>query len=159
MRISPVLISALSLSLSLTACSDKQEQAQGYSKPDNAAQGQAAMPMDRSNMPAGHPGSNMPMGHPGGNGQAGGGQPAPLLNKELHPGSGIVKSATHASGYTYMELDMDGKTVWIAATAMKVKSGQKVQWQDGAMMRNFPSKTLHRTFDEILFVSNASVAQ
>lgn len=149
MRISIALIAVAILSV--TACSDKEDQAQGYSKPDNA-QTQTGTPMNQSNMPAGHPGANM-----GGDQAAKG--PAQLMNKELHPGSGMVKNVMHAGGYTYMEVDMEGKPMWVAATAMKVKTGDKIQWQDGAMMQNFSSSSLHRTFDQILFVSNASLAQ
>jgi hypothetical protein len=73
---------------------------------------------------------------------------------------GVVKEMLHAAGYTYMNVDTGtGKPVWIAATMMRVKNGNTVQWADAAVMRNFNSKSLHRTFDEILFVSNASVVQ
>lgn len=76
------------------------------------------------------------------------------------PTQGTVKEMMHASGYTYMNVDTgSGKNVWIAATMMRVKLENKVQWSDAAVMRNFNSKSLHRTFDEILFVSNASVIQ
>lgn len=76
------------------------------------------------------------------------------------PTQGTVKEMMHASGYTYMNVDTgSGKNIWIAATMMRVKPENKVQWADAAVMRNFNSKSLHRTFDEILFVSNASVVQ
>jgi hypothetical protein len=66
----------------------------------------------------------------------------------------------HAAGYTYMHVDTgNGDPVWIAATMMRVKPEQKVQWSDAAVMRNFKSSSLHRTFSEILFVSNASVIE
>jgi hypothetical protein len=76
------------------------------------------------------------------------------------PKEGTVLQMMHAAGYTYMEVDTGAdKPVWIAATMMRVKPQQKVQWTDAAVMKNFPSKTLHRTFEEILFVSNASVVE
>lgn len=76
------------------------------------------------------------------------------------PKQGTVTEMMHAAGYTYMNVDTgDNKPVWIAATMMRVKPQDKVQWADAAVMRNFNSKSLHRTFDEILFVSNASVVQ
>jgi hypothetical protein len=59
-----------------------------------------------------------------------------------------------------MQVDVGAdKPMWIAATMMRVQPQQKVKWTDAAMMKNFPSKTLHRTFDEILFVSNAQVVE
>lgn len=94
---------------------------------------------------------------------------APALNAQQQaavnaakdmPKQGTVTEMMHAAGYTYMNVDTgDGKKVWIAATMMRVKPQNKVQWSDAAAMRNFNSKSLHRTFDEILFVSNASVIQ
>ena len=85
--------------------------------------------------------------------------PMPSMAGDM-PTQGTVKEMMHASGYTYMNVDTGtGKNVWIAATMMRVKPENKVQWSDAAVMRNFNSKSLHRTFDEILFVSNASVVQ
>ena len=85
--------------------------------------------------------------------------PMPSMDNDM-PKQGTVKEMMHASGYTYMNVDTgSGKNVWIAATMMRVKPENKVQWSDAAVMRNFNSKSLHRTFDEILFVSNASVVQ
>ncbi|MBL1276661.1 MAG: hypothetical protein COB30_011280 [Ectothiorhodospiraceae bacterium] len=76
------------------------------------------------------------------------------------PKQGVVKELLHASGYTYMNVDTGaGKSIWIAATMMRVKNEDNVQWADAAVMRNFNSKSLHRTFDEILFVSSASVVK
>jgi len=74
------------------------------------------------------------------------------------PKQGLVKEMLHSSGYTYMNLDTgNGKSVWIAAAMMRAKLGDTVLWTDAAVMRDFNSSSLHRTFDEILFVTNASV--
>ncbi|VAW99238.1 hypothetical protein MNBD_GAMMA19-1465 [hydrothermal vent metagenome] len=76
------------------------------------------------------------------------------------PKQGVVKTMLHSSGYTYMDVDTgNDKSMWIAAAMMRIKIGDTVKWTDAAVMRNFKSSSLHRTFDEILFVSNASVAQ
>lgn len=88
------------------------------------------------------------------------GQQAAIDAAKGLPTQGTVKEMMHAAGYTYMNVDTgNGQAIWIAATMMRVKAQDKVQWADAAVMRNFDSKTLHRTFDEILFVSNASVIQ
>lgn len=94
---------------------------------------------------------------------------APALNAQQQaaideakgmPKQGVVKEMLHAAGYTYMNVDTgNGKNVWIAATMMRVKPENTVQWADAAVMHNFNSSSLHRTFDEILFVSNAAVVQ
>lgn len=76
------------------------------------------------------------------------------------PKQGKVLELMHAAGYTYMQVETGtGKPMWIAASMMRVKPDQQVKWTDAAVMNNFNSKTLHRTFDQILFVSNAQVIE
>ncbi|MGD8594803.1 MAG: hypothetical protein PVF82_18395 [Gammaproteobacteria bacterium] len=75
------------------------------------------------------------------------------------PKNGKVIKAMHAGGYTYMQMEKDGKEFWIAATMMNVKRDDYVRWADAAVMKNFSSSTLHKTFDEILFVTNAELDQ
>lgn len=86
-------------------------------------------------------------------------QAAIAAAKDL-PKQGKVLEMMHAAGYTYMNVDAGtGKPMWIAATMMRVKPEQNVKWTDAAVMNNFASKSLHRTFDQILFVSNAQVIE
>jgi hypothetical protein len=73
--------------------------------------------------------------------------------------SGTVKSVTNAGGYSYIEVDQGGKTVWVAATETPMKKGDKVQWQGASEMRNFTAKSLGRTFDQILFAQSVAVAK
>jgi len=63
----------------------------------------------------------------------------------------------HAGGYTYMEVENKGKQFWVAAPMMNVKRNDHIAWSDGAVMKNFTSSSLRRTFDEIIFVSAAKV--
>lgn len=92
-------------------------------------------------------------------------QPAPAANRQASndpyqlPKNGKVIKAMHAGGYTYMQIEKDGKEFWIAATMMNVKRNDYVRWADAAVMKNFSSSTLHKTFDEILFVTNAELDQ
>jgi len=88
-------------------------------------------------------------------GAAGGAMPAMASEGP----SGIVKSATTAGGYTYLEVDKDGETLWIAAPETTVKAGDKVRWSGGMIMRNFTAKSLDRTFDQIVFSGGVSVIQ
>lgn len=68
--------------------------------------------------------------------------------------TGKVVQILQGGGYTYAEVDTGaGKKVWIAGSPIQVKSGESVQWGDYSIMQNFSSKTLNRTFDEILFVN------
>lgn len=134
-----LLLSALAILL--VACSDSDDKQ--AAAPQQAAP--ASQPANQG-MPAGHPMSPQ--------------QQAAINAAKGLPKQGTVLEMMHAAGYTYMHVDTGSeKPVWIAATMMRVKANDKVQWADAAVMRNFPSKSLHRTFDEILFVSNASVIQ
>ena len=86
-------------------------------------------------------------------------QAAIAAAKDL-PKQGKVLEMMHAAGYTYMNVDTGtGQPMWIAASMMRIKPKQNVKWTDAAVMNNFTSKSLHRTFDQILFVSNAQVIE
>ncbi len=75
------------------------------------------------------------------------------------PRKGKVLSSVDASIYTYIELSENGKTVWIAAPTVKVKKGDTVRFSEGAVMSNFFSKSLNRTFESVIFVGKAEVAK
>ncbi len=72
-------------------------------------------------------------------------------------GRGVVKQTFDASQYTYLEVSSGDSTLWIAAPATKVHKGQTVSWPGGTPMKNFTSKTLKRTFANILFVGRVTV--
>jgi hypothetical protein len=155
-----ILICALGITV--TACSgssDNQQTAAPQTAAPQADSSQTMAPAAHPAMPAGHPdiqqGAAMP-GHT----ELSQSQMAAIAAAKSIPKEGTVLDMMHAAGYTYMQVDTgDGKPLWIAATMMRVKPQQKVQWGDAAMMTNFTSKTLHRTFDKILFVSNAQVIE
>lgn len=75
------------------------------------------------------------------------------------PRKGKVISSIDASIYTYIELTENGKNVWIAAPTVKVKKGDMIRFSDGAVMSNFFSKSLNRTFESVIFVGKAEVAK
>jgi hypothetical protein len=70
---------------------------------------------------------------------------------------GKVLSTLDAPGYTYMELASTEKKFWIAAPTTRVKVGDRVRFEQSLVMKNFNSKTLNRTFDQIIFVNSATV--
>lgn len=70
---------------------------------------------------------------------------------------GTVLEAISAAGYTYLRVDRDGTELWLAGPVSRVAEGQVVAWNDGAVMRDFESPSLGRTFDELLFVDNVFV--
>ena len=65
--------------------------------------------------------------------------------------SGKIVETMNSGGYTYLNLEKDGKKTWVAVPETRVKVGQEVSCTSGAEMANFPSKTLKRTFDRIIF--------
>jgi hypothetical protein len=74
------------------------------------------------------------------------------------PGNeGKVLSTLDAPGYTYMELANTEKRFWIAAPTTRVKVGDRVRFEQSLVMKNFNSKTLNRTFDQIIFVNSATI--
>jgi hypothetical protein len=122
-----------SILAALSACSaDKPSQEQPLSQAQQPAQSQAAAPVAKA---------------------------ATANDPYQLPKNGKVIKAMHAGGYTYMQMEKDGKEFWIAATMMNVKRNDYVRWADAAVMKNFSSSTLHKTFDEILFVTNAELDQ
>lgn len=71
---------------------------------------------------------------------------------------GVVKSVSNAGGYSYIEVESGAGTVWLAATEVNVKAGDKIQWQGATTMSNFTAKALNRTFERIIFASSVTSA-
>ncbi len=69
------------------------------------------------------------------------------------PNIGKVLEVLNVAGYTYLHLEGKDKKEWVAGKAKEVKEGDVVRYSKGSIMRNFFSKTLNRTFPEILFTS------
>lgn len=140
------------LALFISACSDKDESNQAS---ESAAPASSSAPATNTT-PPGHPDMNSPEMQQRlqqGMEQMKNNPAAPQV---LGAGSGTVVKVMHSAGYTYMEVELGDKKTWVAATTMKIKSGDTVKWQGASVMKNFSSKSLHRTFEEILFVSHAS---
>lgn len=105
-------------------------------------------------LPSGHPkldapaAAQLPAGHPPMGGQQAAAQPpaAPAI-------SGKVVETADAGGYTYLLLEKDSQKTWVAVPTMQASVGQEVAVHAGAVMNNFSSKTLNRTFEKIVFSS------
>jgi len=70
---------------------------------------------------------------------------------------GLVKETMDAAGYTYVQVEIEGETMWLAGPVTAVEAGQTVGWMGGALMQGFTSSTLERTFDAILFVDRLAI--
>jgi len=85
---------------------------------------------------------------------AGSGQSAhesPRMNQGKPPLSGKVVETMDSGGYTYVNIENDGKKTWVAVPKTKVTVGQNISFLPGAVMHKFQSKTLDRTFESIVF--------
>jgi hypothetical protein len=81
-------------------------------------------------------------------------QQQPDLGTAAAPGApvtGKVLEAMDSAGYTYMNVETGAGTKWIAVNQTPVSVGDEVTYMDGMVMQNFVSKTLDRTFPEIVF--------
>jgi hypothetical protein len=78
--------------------------------------------------------------------------PSVILAAET--GTGTVAETLESGGYVYMKLE-DGQ--WIAANTFAVNKGDKVKYGGAMEMNDFHSKSLDRTFESILFVSEAGL--
>lgn len=65
--------------------------------------------------------------------------------------TGKVIETMDSGGYTYVQIENNGKKIWVAIPKTKVKKGQNISVSPGAEMQNFESKTLKRKFASIIF--------
>jgi hypothetical protein len=72
---------------------------------------------------------------------------------------GRVRSVANAGGYTYLELEQGGQSLWLAVAETPVKTGDTVRWDGGTVMQNFTAKSLNRTFERIVFAGGISVVK
>jgi hypothetical protein len=72
--------------------------------------------------------------------------------------TGKVVETMNAGGYTYVSVENNGKKTWVAVPQMQVAVGSKMSFLPGAVMSNFTSKTLNRTFDSIVFSAGPASA-
>lgn len=73
------------------------------------------------------------------------------------PNQGTVLEVIHANEFTYLEVaKADGKE-WIAAQKMEISPGTRIRYEDGAVMQDFYSKLLKRTFPSVMFINHLLV--
>jgi len=65
--------------------------------------------------------------------------------------TGKVMETMDAAGYTYIKVATDAGEKWVAVNQTAVEVGEEVTYIDGMVMQNFFSKSLDRTFPEIVF--------
>lgn len=65
--------------------------------------------------------------------------------------TGKVVESMDSGGYTYLQIENNGKKTWVACPKTKIVVGQDITLSPGNEMKNFESKTLNRKFDSIIF--------
>jgi len=83
--------------------------------------------------------------------------PEPAVGKQQGGINGKVAETMDASGYTYVLVDKGTEKVWVAGPRTVVKVGDEVFVPEGTPMANFESKTLKRTFEQIIFAPSLMV--
>lgn len=77
--------------------------------------------------------------------------------KETESLIGTVKKVEEAGKYIYLNIDEDGKDIWLVTMPdffkEKVAEGDKLEYLGGDIIKGFKSKSLDRTFDSIVFVT------
>ncbi|PKO62785.1 MAG: hypothetical protein CVU24_02385 [Betaproteobacteria bacterium HGW-Betaproteobacteria-18] len=68
-----------------------------------------------------------------------------------------VVSATNTLSYTFIEIDRDGKPLWLASDVVELKPGDRISFDEGFVMMNFRSNDLERTFPNMTFVEKVKV--
>lgn len=67
------------------------------------------------------------------------------------PIKGKAKEVLSGGGFTYVLIGAEKGDTWVAVPQTKVAVGEVCAVAEGQVMQNFPSKTLNRTFKEIVF--------
>jgi len=70
--------------------------------------------------------------------------------KELVTISGKVLEKTDSNEFTYIKVATDAGERWAVVPATEVSVGEDVTIEKGEVLRNFPSKSLGQTFDELI---------
>ncbi|MDD2382968.1 MAG: hypothetical protein PHN18_02125 [Sulfurospirillaceae bacterium] len=67
---------------------------------------------------------------------------------------GVVVDTLNGGGYTYLYIEDAKKKYWVAVEGVQIDKGMEVRFTEEMRVKNFESKSLNRTFDEIVFASN-----
>jgi hypothetical protein len=64
---------------------------------------------------------------------------------------GRVVDVLAAGQYSYIQVDEQGKKLWVATVSAKVEKGDEIEFADSPPFANFQSKVLNRSFDSVIF--------
>lgn len=72
---------------------------------------------------------------------------------------GKVLEVTPAMGYKYLKVDENGTVQWVAIASAPVEVGDTIGYDKRTVMKDFKSKTLGKTFKEIIFANDVYLPQ
>jgi hypothetical protein len=75
------------------------------------------------------------------------------------PYSGQVLQVIDSNNYSYIEVEQDGQSRWLAAPKIALPIGATLRFPDGRVFKSFYSKVHKRTFENILFVDRVMPAE
>ncbi len=70
---------------------------------------------------------------------------------------GKVLSVVDTQGFTYIEVQQAGSTLWVAVPTTKAKAGDTLRFPKSTPMASYHSQSLNRTFSNVIFVSKVAV--
>lgn len=73
--------------------------------------------------------------------------------------SGKAVEVLNGGGYTFVNVEKDGRKQWVAIPDTKVAVGDQVSFAPGNEMQGFESKSLNRKFETIVFSSGPAAAK
>ena len=114
----------------------------------------AALPVVAADAP---PAATAPTGMPAGHPAMGTMAPAMEAPKATH--AGTVTEVLPAGPYIYIHAKAAAGEEWLAASAIDLKPGASIKWNDGSIMSGYQSKSLNRTFDKVRFVEVVEVVK
>lgn len=74
---------------------------------------------------------------------------------DISSGAGTVAETVDSGGYTYVRLEENNR--WVASRTFTVSVGDNVTYENAAEMGDFHSRSLDRTFENILFTQDIEV--
>jgi hypothetical protein len=87
------------------------------------------------------------------------GHPAAIPADTSLVNSGKVLEVVDSPTYSYLQVTSDKGPLWLAAYKMDIAKGATVKYSSGIAMPKFYSKSLDRTFDEIVFVDTLELVR
>lgn len=71
----------------------------------------------------------------------------------------VINEFMNGGGYTYINVNEEGKDYWMAIPNTEVEKGMTFYYTGGLVMKEFNSEELDRTFDEIIFADKISTTK